>query len=63
MRRGFWNGLVAGTVLGTMIGMLLLPQQKPPEVKARDTKGQPIKKRVRRVAKKVSEGVNTLLQK
>lgn len=28
-RRGFFNGLITGGILGTMIGLLVMPQKKP----------------------------------
>ncbi|MDQ0287052.1 gas vesicle protein [Desulfofundulus luciae] len=31
MRMGFWRGVIAGSVLGAVIGILMAPPQRKPE--------------------------------
>lgn len=63
IKKGFLNGIVAGSIVGTLMGALFSSRRKP-EVK-KQVEGQAVflRSRARKMAGKVSEGLDDLLER
>lgn len=63
MRRGFFSGIVAGTLLGTLAGMALKPKRKPDlsnllHMPDKDM----VQNRTRKMFKGMSKAVNKMMK-
>ena len=61
MRRGFFNGLLAGGVIGALVGLFVAPQMKPKKMNWVD-QSQNAQAKARKVIKGVRHTMNDLMK-
>jgi gas vesicle protein len=61
MRSRFWNGLLAGSVLGVVAAWLIAPQRKPSRARKVMGRSRQMQSQARRIMRKVREGVSDLM--
>ncbi len=64
MNRSFFRGILAGSIMGTMIGMFSAPQKKtiPENARRRITHTDDMPSRTKRVLKGLSKGVSDIIK-
>ncbi|KKM09250.1 hypothetical protein SY88_19670 [Clostridiales bacterium PH28_bin88] len=62
-KKGFFNGLITGSLIGTLVGAIFTPQRKPETRKRLEGQTMRLRSRARKVADKVTGGVNDLLKR
>lgn len=60
MARGFWNGLLAGGIVGAMAAMFVSPQMKPVQTKTIVKRGKKMQNKAQRVIKQVEGSVRNI---
>ena len=63
MRKGFWNGLVAGGLLGATMAWFMSPQMKPGSARRIMGRSRGVGGRARRMLRQVSDGINDLMDR
>lgn len=59
-RRGFLNGLIAGGLIGAVVGLIASPQKKPMPKKNFLGKTQQSSMRAKKVISEVKDGINDI---
>lgn len=62
MRRGFWNGLLTGGVVGAVVGLFVAPQLKPDTRRTLKKRGDMMQNKTTRVIKGVRNTVKGLMK-
>ena len=62
MRKGFWNGILTGSIMGALIGLFVAPQLKPDTRRSLKKQGNEIQSRARKVMKGVRNSVKGLIK-
>ncbi|ATW23972.1 YtxH domain-containing protein [Candidatus Formimonas warabiya] len=64
MNRSFFRGILAGSIIGTVIGMFSAPQMKPMPENVRKMMDDPgkIQNRAKKVLKGLSKGVSEIIK-
>lgn len=60
MARNFWNGLIAGSVLGAIIGLVAVPQLKPSPRRTMLGKTRRVTARAAKMVNDVRDGVKDI---
>ncbi|MGI6684999.1 MAG: YtxH domain-containing protein [Bacillota bacterium] len=64
MNRSFFRGILAGSILGTLVGMFSAPQRKPMVESARNMMDntRDVQNRAKKVLKGLSKGVSDIIK-
>ncbi|MEL7566402.1 MAG: YtxH domain-containing protein [Dehalobacterium sp.] len=64
MNRSFFRGILAGSIMGTLIGMFSAPQMKPIPESTRNMMNNTIKmqNRAKKVLKGITKGVSDIIK-
>ncbi|MDH7480076.1 MAG: YtxH domain-containing protein [Syntrophomonadaceae bacterium] len=63
MRRSFWNGLLAGSLLGAAITWFMTPQTKPGTVRRIMGRSRNVGSRARRMLRQMGEGISDFMER
>lgn len=63
MRRSFWNGILAGSLIGAAMAWLMTPQTKPGAVRKIMGRSSGMGGRARRVLRQVSDGISDFMDR
>lgn len=63
MRRSFWNGLLAGSIVGAAVAWFITPQTKPGAVRRIMGRSRNMGGRARRMLRQVTDGINDFMER
>jgi len=61
MKSRFWNGLVAGSVLGAVMAWFISPEMKPESSRRIMGRSRKVQSRAHRIMRRVRDGVSDMM--